>query len=353
MVNPLGSSILKQLLLALLRNLLLIVLLELEDVAAEERMQSLRNELGTGRGHTGPRAQQRHFHAIDVYAALVEQGDQAFVDLTGFNRIDFDDLCGELAPLIRRNRLVRHGVHLTGRLRSTKLTLQNRLLCTLKFLVVGGSTTSLGHDFGVDHHVVSEDIIHCVHAIVAGLKYEITWPSDEQINLLIGTFGPNFPDVIGSVDCTFTPTLRHEGDFSGHRGTHVRSHQVVADAFGFILDVVAGQPGSRHDHHHFALSGLDQKLEQSGVRLLGDDGYQGLVNIQPPASRRSVPDFAERVAINIDHTNRRSRIEQFFSVLKQWFTAAGRKWTRVDRRFLSVVFVACCLLYNRRKRLNP
>jgi DDE superfamily endonuclease len=122
--------------------------------------------------------------------------------------------------------------------------------------------------------------------------------------------------------------------------------------FGFILHVVAGQPGGRHDHHDFQLSGVPRLLGDSGVRLLGDSAYSGLESVQAPATRTSIPDRNERVDFNIDHTNRRSRIEQFFSVLKQWFTATGRTWHRADRKFLAVVFVACCLLYNRRKRLN-
>ena len=92
-------------------------------------------------------------------------------------------------------------------------------------------------------------------------------------------------------------------------------------------------------------------LDDAGVKLLGDDGYRGLPDVVPPATRASIPDREERIDFNIDHTNRRSRIEQFFSVLKQWFTVCGRKWTCVDRKFLAVVFVACCMLYNRRKRL--
>jgi hypothetical protein len=172
------------------------------------------------------------------------------------------------------------------------------------------------------------------------------------MDLLLGTFGPSFPDVIGIVDCTYTPSFRKNGDFSGHRWQYMRSHQVIADAFGFILHVVAGQPGGRHDHHHFEMSGVRELLEESGVRLLGDDAYRGLDCIEPPADRSTMPDDDERVNFNIDHTNRRSRIEQFFSVLKQWFSGSGRKWTRVDRQFLAIVFVACCILYNRRKRLN-
>lgn len=335
----------------LVRNRLMREQLELEQQAGSERIAELERRIGPGRGHAA-RAPPHRFRAIDVYSQLIERENEGFLHVTRFTRAQFDELLTELAPFIRRNRRVRQGTEPTGRLRSAKATLQNRLLLTLKFLVVGGSCESLGLDFGLSPHVVGEDIQHVIYAIIEAIKYEVSFPNEAQINSLIGTYGPNFPDVICVLDCTYTGARRKRGDYSGHRSMFMRSHQVVADAFGFILHVVAGQPGGRHDHHHYQLSELPQLLEQAGVRALGDDAYQSLESVQPPASAEDIPNRDERVEFNIDHTNRRSRIEQFFSVLKQWFGAAGRKWERADRRFLAVVFVACCLLYNRRKRLN-
>ena len=183
-----------------------------------------------------------------MYGALSNLGeaaDAAFLAHTRFTKPQFDELVRVLAPLVRRNRRVRHGVQPGGQIRSTKSTMQNRILLTLTFLVVGGSCASLGRDFGIDPHVVSEHIMHVTNAIVEGLKHEVRFPSEEDIHTLIGTYGPNFPDVIGVVDCTYTPTFRHAGDWSGHRHQFLRSHQVAADAFGFITHVVAGQPGGR------------------------------------------------------------------------------------------------------------
>lgn len=336
----------------LVRNRALHERLALELEQSQAVIAELQQRLGPGRGHADHRAPQRHFRPIDVYSQLAERGDEGFLFTTRFTQQQFDRLLRELAPIIRRNRRVRSGAEPTGRERSTKATLRNRLLLALKFLVVGGSCESLGLDFGLDKHVVCDEIMHVVYAIIEGLKYEVTWPDAHTINQLIGTFGANFPDVVAIVDNTYTPTLRKRGHWSGHRKQFISSHQVVADAFGFILHVVAGQPGGRHDHHHFALSGVPALLDEAGVRLLGDDAYQGIDNIQTPATRAEMPNRQERVDFNIDFTNRRSRVEQFFSVLKQWFPVAGRKWTRVDRKFLAVVFVACCLLYNRRKRLS-
>jgi hypothetical protein len=334
------------------RNMTVLELLEQEQAAARARIAALEAKIGPGRGH-GPRSRQRHFPAIDVYSQVAPRGDEAFEEWAGLTKLQFDRLVLELAPAVRRNRRVRHGVpEPSGRQRSTKSTLQNRILMTMKWLSVGGSCTSLGLDFGLFEHVVSEDIMHVIYAIVECLQYEVQWPNEEQINELIGTYGPLFPDVIGVIDNTFTGTLRKNGDWSGHRKQFLRSHLVVADAFGFILHVIAGQPGGRHDHHDYQLSSVPALLADAGVRLLGDDAFQGLESVIPPATRASMPDRDERIEFNIDHTSKRSRIEQFFSVLKQWFPMCGRKWTRVDRKFLAVVFVACCLLYNRRKRLN-
>lgn len=341
-------AIIAIILLLLVRNLALTALLQSEQRKTDIRIAALKRKIARKE-----RAAQKHYPPINVYGSHVLQGDEAFLDDTRFTKLQFNELLAELAPLIRRNRRVRYGVpEPTGRERSCKATLPNRLLMVLKWLVRGGTCTSIGHDFGVDHHAVSEEIRHVTYAIVEGIQYEVCWPNDEQQALLKRTFGENYDDVIAIADGTFTRSRRRHGDFSGHRHGFVRTHQVVTDAFGFVLHVLAGLAGGRHDSHNLQLSDVPRLLRRDRVRLLGDDGYVGMENIVTPPSSSEFPDADQRARRYIDHTNRRSRIEQYFSVLKQWFTVCGRRWDRADRRFLGVVFVACCMLHNRRKRLN-
>lgn len=192
-----------------------------------------------------------------------------------------------------------------------------------------------------------------MYAICDGLSYEIHWPlPGAEIIAMKGTVSAMFPSAIGYIDCTHTPSPRQPGDFSGHHRQSERGHQVVCDPLGFVLHVTAGLAGSRHDSYRYRRSEVPRLLEIADAEVLGDDGYKGMPRVRLKATPGQIPDAAQREAQHTEHTAKRSRIEQFFSVLKQWFTVASIKWQRTDREFLATCFVASCLLYNRRKRLN-
>ena len=339
--------------LLLVINRLLIALLTMEEQAAQRRIAALQSHLGPGRGH-GVRAPKRRFPANNVYLNCARQGDHAFQTYSRFSHAQFDELLEELRPLIEANRHVRMNVpEPSDDRRSCKLTTENRLLLTMKFLVAGTSNEQLGVEFGVHPHVVSEDIQHVVFAIIDAIGYELHFPAPgPETDARRGTVSARYPDAIGIIDMTYTPAPRQVGDFSGHRWRPIRAHQVVADPMGFFLHVTAGLAGARHDSYSYRLSEVPALLEASNVRLLGDPGYVGMPRIVTPPTAADEPDDAKREALSELHTSRRSRIEQFFSVLKQWFAVAGREWQRHDRSFLACCFVACCLLHNRRKRLN-
>lgn len=335
--------------------LLLLLVIRQQTVIrrAEQRVRCLRADIGPGRGQV-PRAAERRFPAIDVYSQYADQGNPTFRAMTRFSQLQFDDLVHELSLLIAANRCVRPNVPgPSGEERACKLTVQNRLLMTVKFLVAGGSCADLGSQFGLSPAAVSEELRHVIFAIVAGLNYEIRWPSAEQQQTLRGLLGPRFANAIGTLDGTYTQSFRRAGDYSGHRHMFMRHHQVAADCFGYVIHVVAGGVGSRHDSYHYRRSDVGRRLEADNSDLLVDSGYIGLgAHLIPPATASSHPDADERERFNLEHTSRRSRIEQFIGRIKALFTVAARKWTRADRRFLAVCFVASCILYNRVKRLN-
>lgn len=342
----------------MLRRVLLALLVVLLVVASDllqrqqQRVNALQERLGSGRGR-GPRAPERDFPAVDVYANTVPQGDVAFVGATRFTRAQFDDLVTELEPLISANRHVRANVpEPSGEPRAGKLTVQNRLFLALRFLVSGGTCRSLSREFGLDKSAVSEELRHGMFALAAGLSYEIEWPTPEQMAILRGQFGPLFPTAIGRVDGTFTPAPRRPGDYSGHRHMTLRSHQIVEDAFGYIIHAVVGQIGSRHDSYNFARSDVPQRLDDAGVQLLADAGYIGHAQLIVPATQADIPDDDDRDYYNFEHRRRRSRIEATFGRLKMLFTAAGRRWTRCDRGFLALCVLVSCMLLNRVKRLR-
>lgn len=334
--------------LLLIICLILLLLARLHQQRSEQRLQRLRDELGPGRGRV-PRSAQRRFPAIDVYSNTVPQGDMAFVASARFTREQFDDLVEEIRPAVEANRRVRQGVdEPSGDIRQCKLTVHNRVLLALRFLVTGGTCGALSRDFGLARAAVSEELRHMVFALAACLSYEVEWPDNAQMALLRGAYGVMFPNAVGSVDGTFTPSPRRAGDFSGHRYMHLRSHQVVSDAFGYIIHAVCGQIGARHDAYNFERSQVPALLRASNVQLLADAGYVGQERLVVPMEA----DGEDADYYNEEHTRRRSRIEALFGRLKLLFTAAGRRWIRCDLKFLAMCVFVTCLLHNRVKRLN-
>lgn len=344
------------------RRLVLLLLLLVVFIVANRqrtaRRQAMIDELrlevgGPGRGR-GPRQPERPFPSIDVYNAIRPQGDAAFLTFTRLTHAQFLDLLIELRPPILANRRVRmNAPDPTGQQRATKMTPENRLLMAIKFLVQGTSEEALAVEFGVHPAVVSEDLRHVIFALVTGLSYEVQWPNAEQRQQLRDIMGAQFVNAFGTIDGTFTPTFRRGGDYSGHRHAFVRSHQICADALGFIVHVVAAQIGARHDAYNYQRSGIEELLRASGASLLADDGYEGCSQLRLSASADDIPDAALRDIYNEQHKSRRSRVEQFIGLLKSLFRVVAQRWERQDRRFLAVCVLASCMLYNRRKRLNP
>jgi hypothetical protein len=320
----------------------------------QRRIQQLREELGPGRGRV-PRADERSFPAVDVYANMVLQGDPSFRGVTRFTQAQFADIVTELRPLIMANRHVRMNVpEPTGQLRSGKLSVPNRVLLTIKFLVFGSSLADLSEQFGLSVPAVNEELHHGVYAIVEALYYEIQWPDPARQQQLREVFGGWFANAIGVVDGSFTPSFRQPGDFSGHRHANVRSHQIATDSLGYVIHVVAGQIGSRHDAYNYQVSDLPALLAASGANMLADVGYEGCeeLGLILPATAESIPNSAARKAFNRRHKSRRSRIEQHIGLLKALFAVVARRWQRTDRQFLAVCVVASCCLYNRWRRLR-
>lgn len=234
------------------------------------------------------------------------------------------------------------------------MTTENRLLMALSFLVTAQTETELAVMFGVSRSVVSEDLHHVVFAIAGTIDYDIIFPDDARQEQLSELLGPPFQRAFGTVDGTFTPTFRLRGDFTGHRHMAVRSHQIACDSLGYIVHIVAGQIGARHDAFNYARSELPDLLRACGFGLLADAGFEGTGNtlITPAAIRARFPDPAQQELIIELHTSRRSRIEQFIGTMKALFRVVANKWQRADRAFLAVCVVACAMLYNRVRRLH-
>lgn len=336
--------------------LLFVVVNGLYLTRKRRRLQELEEELGPGRGRV-QRAPEEHVEPVDVFGIWAQRPprarDRSFRGATRLSYTQFLHLLGEVGGAIEQNRHVRmHISEPTGQLRSAKLTTPNRLLLTLKFLTCGTSGEELSAEFGWSEPAVSEDLRHVVYALAETIAYEIQWPGPEAREVLSAVIGPQFGNAFGTTDHTFTPTFRLKGDWSGHRHGPVRSTQLACDSLGYIVWVVAGQIGARHDAFNYQRSNLPDLLRACDSRLLADAGYDGCgAELITPAAARRLALPAEQDLYAELHTSRRSRIEQYIGVLKALFRVVGKRWQRSDREFLSVCIVVACMLYNRVRRL--
>jgi hypothetical protein len=154
-----------------------------------------------------------NFCAVETF--LTSRRSQ-FRGVTRFTRQQFDNIVQELRPLVMRNRHVRMNVpEPTGRFHPTKLSLNNRVLLAIKFLVFASPINDLSQQFGLSPAAVSEELRHVVYAIVEGLSYEIAWPSAAQRQRLRDLMGPEFANAFGVVDGTFTPAFAGQATSAG------------------------------------------------------------------------------------------------------------------------------------------
>ena len=141
--------------------------------------------------------------------------------------------------------------------------------------------------------------------------------------VLRGTLVWTFPQAIGTIDCTPTPAPRQYEEYSGHRRQYVRASPTCLVIHGLHSARHGEQAGGRHDSYR--RRPVRSSRPAGGVRrdsFSGDDAYEGMPRIRVPAGASAIADANERETYSDEHKRKRSRIEQFFSVLKQWWLLA-------------------------------
>lgn len=87
--------------------------------------------------------------------------------------------------------------------------------------------------------------------------------------------------ILGIIDCTdfeIKQPLRGLAAFTNRKKKTSVKLQAVCDANMMFLDISCAWPGSMHDSRIYGLSSLSQvieeRLEGTDLRILGDSGYQ-------------------------------------------------------------------------------
>ena len=141
-----------------------------------------------------------------------------------------------------------------------------KLLATLQFLASGSFQSVIASAVGISQSALSRIIAQVLNALLQRTSEYIHFPTtNAEITRIKQDFFDicNFPNVIGTIDCTHIPTVPpslHEHVYRNRKHTYSMNVQVVCDADMLITNVVAKFPGSVHDSFIFRNSAIYQRL---------------------------------------------------------------------------------------------
>jgi hypothetical protein len=201
---------------------------------------------------SGDRKPQHSALPIDAYAQT-DSRPNGFEELIHFTKAEFDDLCNQIEQHLsqRRVRALTSAHPLPAWIvRPTKLTVRNRMLMTMIWLVRYPTYTDLAQRFGVCKSTVSYEIRHAVECLINVLE-EIQFPNAAE-RAIISTAHTHTVGSFGSVDTTSTkimrPSKQPREHWSGHHKQYeMKTQVVVVPPAGAIVHVSACFPGSVQD----------------------------------------------------------------------------------------------------------
>lgn len=102
----------------------------------------------------------------------------------------------------------------------------------------------LAYIFGISKSTVAEEIYHIMPILYVRYKHYISWHGLNQWRDFLNTL-PRFPNAVGVIDGTIhqvrPPSGPRQADFyRGDKKCHFMSSQIVVDADGLIVLLVAG-----------------------------------------------------------------------------------------------------------------
>ena len=267
----------------------------------------------------------------------------------------FDHLCGELAPIIKRQ-----ATHLRD-----PIDANQRVAITLWRLATNIEYRTLSQLFGIGRSTACTITLDTCHAIRRLLPKYVHIPVGEQMKMNVEGFAARwgFPQTAGAIDGTHIPILQPRGDsgadYFNRKGFYSIVMQAVVDFRGFFMDIYLGWPGKVHDARVFANSSFYQK-GQSGTLLpdwkkqldgtdvplviLGDPAYPIL-----PWLMKAYPEHPnmsqEQKLFNYRLSWARMVVENAFGRLKgRWRCLLKRNDSQLHNVIL--ITTACVVLHN-------
>lgn len=234
--------------------------------------------------------------------------------------------------------------------RSKSLTMENRILLTLRILASGSFLEVIGDHFGVSKSTVSRVFDETVKAICE------LYPEYVSSDLLMKRDGRKWfednglPRVCGCVDGTHVKILSpkdFEEEFVNRKGYHSLNVQLVTTGNLLIADCVAKWPGGTHDSKVLSESGIFQSFENGELDdaiILGDQGYPLRRWLFTPVREHRGLTNPEN-CYNRCHKKCRSSVERTIGVLKQRWSCL-KTGLRFDVSKCCKVILACVVLHN-------
>ncbi|KAK5648091.1 hypothetical protein RI129_002983 [Pyrocoelia pectoralis] len=228
----------------------------------------------------------------------------------------------------------------------------NQLLLALRFYATGSHLLNVGDFCGVSVST-SCRIVRRVSNAIANLRPRyINFPStDIDKNAQKQQFYDiaNFPNVIGTIDCTHVKIQSPGGEdaeiFRNRKGYFSLNVQTISSANLEVEDIVCRWPGSTHAAAIFQNSRVFHDFE-TGMHpnciLLGDSGYPLKHYLMTPFLN---PTTSGQVNYNRSQITTRNTVERQYGVLKRRFPILAMG-IRQKLETATSIIIACCVLHN-------
>ena len=213
--------------------------------------------------------------------------------------------------------------------RSVDLTLEEKVLLSLKTLASGSFQNSSKDYLDVAQPTVSTVLNDFVNAIVPKASDHIYMPrTRSELEATKSSFYDvaRFPGVLGLVDGTHIPIIAPPEDeyaYINRKNFHSINVQGICNAEMIFTDVNAQWPGGHHDSFILNESTIHDNFERGDYGegwLLGDSGYGLKRWLMTPIA---TPVTNQQRKYNLSHRKTRCPIERSFGALKS-------RWRIID-----------------------
>jgi len=160
---------------------------------------------------------------------------------------------------------------------ASKLSVQNRLLMLLQWLVHYPTYEELAIQLGIAAATVGKELYHSMSVTINALAGEIQWPSPAERSQL-ALLWPHTSGAFAAIDTTShrrcKPTANQTAYYNGHHRMHELKSQMIILPNGYVCHAAIGYQVAVADTTIYRSSGISAFLGQNDM-ILGDKGFQG------------------------------------------------------------------------------